>query len=115
MSIVHFRHLRKDAEDMLLKIDQATKGKIDMQVIRKLYFELGYITGRIDERVKDLIKNSPKKKDYKGLLNKLEKRRIKLEGLLDRYGSKQIETHSTTIVRRYSYSQEIINNNRLKV
>lgn len=115
MSIVHFRYLRKDAENMLLQVDQTTKGKIDMQVIKKLYFGLGHITGRVDERVKDLVKNSSKKKDYMDLLNELEKRRTKLEGLLDRYGSKQIEIQSTTIVRRYSHSQEVDNNKQLKV
>lgn len=85
MSIVHFRYLRSDVEKMLLRIDKATKGKIDMQAIRLLYFELGHITGRVDERIKDLTKNSLKTKDYMELLNQLGKRRIKLEGLLERY------------------------------
>lgn len=85
MNIVHFRYLRSDVEKTLLKIDKGTKGKIDMQLIRELYFELGYITGRVDERVKELTKNSPKRKDYMEILNQLGKRRIKLEDLLERY------------------------------
>ena len=115
MSIVHFRYLRADVEKMLLKIDKSTKGKIDMQTIRVLYFELGYITGRVDERVKDLIKNSSKRKDYMELLNQLGKRRIKLEGLLERYSGTEKELQNIIISRRYSYSQEVISNKQVKV
>ena len=108
MSIVHFRYLRADVEKMLLKIDNATKGKIDVQAIGVLYFELGEITGRVDERIKDLTKYSPKKKDYMELLDQLGKRRIKLEDILRRYSGIKKEPQNTIILRRYSYSQEII-------
>lgn len=115
MSIVHFKYLRADVEKMLLRTDKATKGKIDMQAIRVLYFELGHITGRVNERVKDLTKNSSKRKDYMELLNQLGKRRIKLEGLLERYGGTTKESQHIIISRTYSYSQEVISNKQVKV
>lgn len=114
MSIVHFKYLRKDAEQILLKVDQATKGKIDILAIRKLYFELGHMTGRVEERVKDLVKASTKKEDYIYLLNELKKRRFKLEDIMEWYTEKKVAVQNTTIIMRYSTQQEI-NKNPTKV
>lgn len=114
MNIVRFRYLRADAEKMLLKIDQQTKGIINISVVRELYFELGYITGRVDERVKDLTKNSTRKTDYIEILSQLKKRRIKLEGLLERYDKITNETQSMIISRKYLYSPESVDSKKLK-
>ena len=115
MNKVLFRYLRADVKKILLKIDYQTKGKIDISNIRELYFELGYITGRVDERIKDLIKTSTKKKDYVDILSELEKRRIKLEGLLDRYGHVPDETKNRMISGKYSCNLVNVNHNKVKM
>ena len=109
MSIVHFRHLRNDTKKILLEVDKATSGKIDIALIKDLHFRLGCMTGRINERIKDLVKYSPKRKDYMDLLNELDKRRIKLEGLIDRYANRQVQMKSKTIVIRCAHNQEVNN------
>lgn len=111
MSIVHFRYLRQDAERILSQVDHATKGQINMQQIKNFYFEVGRIVGRVEERIKDLVKYSPKRKDYVDLLEQLEKRCDKLSGLLDRYGCKQEETQHTNRTRRSLYIKQ--SNNKL--
>lgn len=115
MNIVRFRYLRDDVKEMLLKIDEQTKGRINISNIRELYFELGYITGRVDERVKDLTKASTKKKDYIDILSELEKRRSKLEGLLNRYSHIPNETQNRIISGKYLYNPVNVNHKQVKM
>lgn len=115
MNIVRFRYLRDDVKEMLLKIDEQTKGIVNISNIRDLYFELGYITGRVDERVKDLTKTSVKKKDYMEILSELEKRRSKLEGLLERYSHLINESQDMIVSIKYLYKSENINDKKVKI
>lgn len=73
---IWFRWLQRDAKRMIEEVDKATNGKLDMNKIMELQWQLGKMGGRIEERVKDL-KEKPNP-IYAELLDELEKRYYRL-------------------------------------
>lgn len=75
-----FRWLQRDAKQMIEEVDKATNGKLDMNKIMKLQWQVGKMGGRIEERVKDL-KRKPNP-IYAELLSELEKRHYRVGNII---------------------------------
>ena len=83
-----FRWLQRDAKLMIGEVDKAITGKLDMDNIIELQWQVGKMGGRIEERVKDL-KRKPNP-IYAELLNELKKRHYRL-GKIIAMQKKQLE------------------------
>lgn len=106
-----FRWLQSDAKQMIEEVDKATNGKLDMNKIKKLQWQVGKMGGRIEERVKDL-KRKPKP-IYAELLDELEKRHYRLGNIIAMQTNQSIERQRTNFVIRCPYQNIVKQENAM--
>lgn len=106
-----FRWLRRDAKRMIEEVDKAINGKLDVDKIIDLQWQVGNMGGRIQERVKDL-KGKPNP-IYAELLDELKKRHYRLGNIIVMQKNQSEVMQRRNLVTRGPY-QSIVKQQHIK-
>lgn len=107
-----FRWLQRDAKLIIEEVDKAINGKLDVDKIIDLQWQVGNMGGRIQERVKDL-KRKPNP-IYAELLSELKKRHYRLGNIIAMQKNQSEGMKRKNLVIRCPY-QSIVKQERTMV